>query len=226
MTIHAELALLSEAVYLPTWPEVEAAIGPDWQLVVPMDIGDVEGMLCRRGAEASALVFRGTEFTRGVLEDVGANFGPLDAWEGPGAIHRGYARYVGTIYEAALQAASEAAGAPLYITGHSLGGAMATLFSARADYTGRLSGFQTVSFGAPRCFNREAAKAMQELPVTRYCIQGDPAPLWPLNPWMAHSEPAVTLPMASLGLHDGLGLLSTHSIEAYRLALEELAEAA
>lgn len=193
MNLDAELAMLSEAVYLPTWPEVEAAIAPHWQLAAPLDIGDTEGMLCRRGAECSALVFRGTEFSRGKLGDIAANFGTWTNWEGPGSIHAGYYRHVDTIFEAARHAAKQAAGAPLYMTGHSLGGISATVYTARIGLHSDGHAIDAlVTFGAPKAFNPQASKVIT-VPSRRYVVSGDFAPRWPLNPWLRHHCPPITL---------------------------------
>lgn len=214
MSLDAELAMLSEAVYLPHWADVEAFIAPDWQLSVPFDVGNTEAMLCRRGASAAALVFRGTEFSRGVLSDIAANFGTWSLWEGPGSIHAGYYGYVRWVYEAARLAAKAIAGAPLYVTGHSLGGAAAHIYAARMACDGE--GHQidgVVTFGAPKVFNRESCGSIP-YPIRRHVVRGDFAPGWPVNPWMKHPcEAIVHEPMAP-----GMSSLERHwiGLSSYR----------
>lgn len=186
MNLDAELAMLCEAVYLPEWADVEAFIAPDWQLAVPLDVANSEAMLCRRGAEAVALVFRGTEFSRGKIADLADNLGTFSAWSGPGGIHSGYARYLRRLYQPARKAAWHIAGAPLYVTGHSLGGAVATLFAALNQFDAEPVAIErTVTFGSPRPFNTEAKKAL-DFPITRHVGSNDLARHWPLNPWFCH----------------------------------------
>lgn len=216
MNLARELAQLSAAVYLPTWAEVEAAIAPDWQLAVPLEHRHSEAMICRRGAKLTALVWRGTEFSRGSIRDVLSNFGSWVEWEGPGSIHSGYYNYVAPLYEEAKRQCAALAGAPLYVAGHSLGGAAAHIYAARLgqeldDYF--LDG--VVSFGAPKAFNWESARAI-DVPLSRYVMRGDFAPKWPINPWrrQPHGAPLVLEPP-----RPGMNPLEQHWIESYIAAL-------
>lgn len=199
-----ELALLSEAVYLPEWEDVEKAIAPYWQLVHPLDIANTEAMICRRGAEATALVFRGTEASRGNLWDIFQNIGTMAEWEGPGSVHSGYLKYVNRIYPYASKLLASLAGAPLFVTGHSMGGAAATLFAAKNSIGSPVKVDALVTFGAPKCMNREAASILEALPTRRYVNEFDLAVYWPLNPWFVHHcEPTP---------HPGRG----HSVTTYK----------
>lgn len=222
MNLDAELALLCEAVYLTEWQDVERFIAPDWQLVAPLDVGNTEAMLCRRGAMCSALVFRGTEFSRGVLTDVLANFGSWTLWNGPGSVHAGYWGYVDTIYTAAREAARQVVGAPLYITGHSLGGAAASLYAARMAYDAEphlIDGL--VTFGSPKAFNAESCGVIKA-PIRRHVVRGDFAPHWPVNPWLRHCAPAITHEPPSLRM----SALARHWIGVYRTVLANEANVA
>jgi hypothetical protein len=220
VSIDSELAMLSEAVYLETWAQVEAFIAPDWQLVAPLESDHSEAMLCRRGASAAALVFRGTEFSRGVLSDVLANFGSWALWEGPGSLHAGYAGYVRLLYKAARTAVKPLAGAPLYVTGHSLGGAAAHVYAARMGC--ETDGHQidaVVTFGAPKVFNGESRGCITA-PIRRHIIVGDFAPKWPLNPWLRHpADPIIHEPTKP-----GMSPIARHWIGAYRDVLDKPAQ--
>ena len=79
-----------------------------------------------------------------------------DAWIGGGSVHSGFRRAFASVekqlYEA-LHALSPEARANLYITGHSLGGALATLAASRFGCR------MVATFGSPRVGNREFAKS-------------------------------------------------------------------
>jgi triacylglycerol lipase len=96
-------------------------------------------------AEGFAVVaFRGTR--PGVLADLLADADlRLVRWEGAGRVHAGFA--------AALRRFESFPAGRVWFTGHSLGGALATLAHARAPGAG------LVTFGAPRVGDREFAAA-------------------------------------------------------------------
>lgn len=212
MSLAKELAALSAAVYLPTWEEVERAIAPKWQLSVPLEAGNSEAMICRRGASATALIWRGTEFSNGEFQDVLTNLGSWAEWEGPGSIHSGYYSYVDKLYAKAKQHCKALAGAPLYVAGHSLGGAAAHIYGARI---GQDSDWHIIdqihSFGAPKAFNSESAGTIRA-PLFRHVIQGDFAPKWPPNPWRKHPLGA---PLVYPPPRAGMSPLARHWIENY-----------
>lgn len=218
MNLDAELALLSEAVYLPTWEAVERMIAPHWQLAVPFEIGGTEAMICRRGADYTAFITRGTQFSEGKLSDIMANFGSWSLWEGPGSIHAGYFGHMRDLYAPARDALKRMAGAPCIVGGHSLGGAGAHVYAARnaCDPEGHIID-AVVTFGAPKCFNRESCGVIQ-VPIRRYVIEGDFAPKWPVNPWVKH--PSFCEPLKRKPPTSGMSSVGRHWIGAYRTVLD------
>lgn len=156
---------------------------------------------CRAGTQAAlvecgqwaALVFRGTQLTSGHprerLRDWSVNLRiQTTRWSGPGRVHAGYLTALKRVrYEARDFAEAVSAGKPIYVTGHSLGGALASGYAAWVSYTHvcdvtphHVGGL--VTFGAPRF---GTAKAMQplydEVPVVRWVRGQDVAPTW--VPW-------------------------------------------
>jgi hypothetical protein len=111
------------------------------------------------------LAFRGSQ-----AEDVGTDlrFRREGMTVLPGTWHRGFKYQLMDLYHQAVAAIRPHvyAGKKLYITGHSLGGALAVLFTARAFAldAGVLSTYKgTVTYGAPRVANRKASKWLDEV---------------------------------------------------------------
>jgi triacylglycerol lipase len=123
--------------------------GPTTQgaLVETVEVGD--------GAFA-ALVFRGTS---GRLSNWLSNLDMVASqWPSGGNVHRGFSNILMELWDT-IATALEATEKPLYYTGHSLGGALATLAASlrppRAVYT----------FGAPRIGDAEFAQTLARVPV-------------------------------------------------------------
>jgi len=209
--IDADLAQLSAAIYAATWPEVEAQMPEGWHIVLPFDKGPCEAMLCRNGIKAVALIFRGTEVSRFSIRDVLSNTGPMSYWDGKGSVHAGYWRYVNYVKESALGYASILAGAPFYVSGHSMGGAAASLWGGACE--NRIKIDAIVTFGSPKCMNEEAAKSVKT-PIRRYVIRNDPAQHWPPNPWLLAPGELITLEMRG-------NPLQKHNIDNYCIAVRK-----
>ena len=115
----------------------------------------------RSGESAEApfaiLVFRGTQHPRDWLTDLEVI--PL-GWQGKGIVHRGFGSALLAVWER-IEECLDALGGPVFYTGHSLGGALATLAASRrpphALYT----------FGSPRTGNREFAATMRGMRAYR-----------------------------------------------------------
>jgi pimeloyl-ACP methyl ester carboxylesterase len=122
------------------------------------------------------LAFRGTQI--GSARDVMAD---LDAWPvrwpGPGRVHHGFWRACRSLLTAIEPWLAAQGGAPLVLTGHSLGAAMATLLAAlRPDAA-------LVTFGSPRVGTKRFVAAFAGRSVQRYvdCTDGVTHLPWPIG---------------------------------------------
>ena len=175
---------------------------------------DTEAFLVTNGAYA-VLVFRGTEATRFHWRDLKSNLGIPVAWAGKGRAHAGYDRHLSMIRnEVTAMAERVASEMPLYVTGHSMGGALATLWAAFWYALGRgyrLKGL--VTFGAPKALTRAAAGPIA-CDMLRVVNDYDFAPKWP--PFIL-SHPCPAYHINSGGWP---GPVSRHSPARYKKVLD------
>jgi predicted lipase len=89
-----------------------------------------------------------------------------------GRIHRGFSRLYGKLSQQILQAAQRFSSAPTYVTGHSLGGALATLAAADlAANATRLKGqIQLYSYASPRVGDSAFARFYLSLVPNSYRV--------------------------------------------------------
>lgn len=86
-----------------------------------------------------------------------------EEWGFPGRFHRGFYKAIQGRWRAILdEAARQSAGRPIYVTGHSLGGAMAFLTAARLADAG-LPVASVYTFAAPRVGDDEFATRYEQL---------------------------------------------------------------
>ena len=106
--------------------------------------------------------------------------------------HRGFMEALHEIWEpllAAITEAVEASDRPLWITGHSLGGALALLAAWRLQRN-FITVHEIVTFGAPMIGNLAAAQAFEQEfvgKIFRYVNLEDPVPLLPSMSLVANS---------------------------------------
>lgn len=122
---------------------------------------DAQGFAALAADGTRYLAYRGTQADRRKDLIADARFWG-SAWDGPGRVHDGFLRA-----ERSLAAAVDAwldvrRGAPLVVTGHSLGAAMATITAAR------IPGSTLVTFGSPRVGNAAFRAALAGRTVRRY----------------------------------------------------------
>jgi hypothetical protein len=131
-------------------------------------------------AEAIYIAVRGTEPT-----SVGDWRSNLDTGSTPsgilnGGVHRGFYQAAKAIFEGLrpeLLTLTEAGPRPVFITGHSRGGAIAQLLQPMVEGVGLWSGLWT--FGAPPIMDRDAAETYGRVygqRATRVWIGNDPVP--------------------------------------------------
>ncbi len=211
-------ARLSGAIY-EEWPVFrQKALEIGFTVEDTWEHRETQGALVR-GPEAAAIVFRGTEASKARLRDLWSNFGWPSAWAGQGLAHSGYARHLDKIalrvFEAANQVPSEI---PLYLTGHSMGGAVASL-AASLYYTvnpgWKLAGL--VSFGAPKAMDRRACRAIG-CAKWRFVNRYDFAPFWPPSVMLTHPGDEIALDSGGWW-----GPVSRHGVGKYIEALERAA---
>lgn len=153
--------------------------------------------------------------------EIGTDF----AAAGVGArFHRGFIEALAMIWAPLFEATDQAqqkADRPLWITGHSLGGALALLASWRF-LRNFVSVHEVITFGAPMIGNAEAAKAFEtELAgkVFRYVNLEDPVPLLPTVSLMAtlysHCPNEVALSEAAEAASNALGQAKAEAAEVH-----------
>ncbi len=109
-------------------------------------------------------------------------------------VHQGFWEAADSVYSEILMrvVVEMAQGRKLWLTGHSLGGAMASVTAFRMQYISGLPVQGVITYGAPRVGNAEFYKVAEgsaagSLPLTlttqRFVLQGDPAPTFWNTGW-------------------------------------------
>ena len=172
----------------------EAADLSDWRPrhLDLIDTGAFAGFVASDD-HAAFLVFRGSALQLGsddlLRRSLQAWFANLDFAQveepGAGMVHRGYARELANLGERLPEMVRDHAlgGKPVYVTGHSAGGALAALAARRLHAAGA-DVRATVLFSAPRVGDRTFA-ASYPVPLLRIEHRHDLVPHLPLPPSLA-----------------------------------------
>ena len=120
---------------------------------------DTQGYVCC-GKEALLIAFRGTEVAK--IKDWFTDLMAIGvpAPSGVGKIHTGFAVGLGAVWPQLQQALAEQyhGQVPIWLTGHSLGGALATLAAAQIRFNANLPVQGLYTFGQPRVGDRKFTK--------------------------------------------------------------------
>ncbi|MDX1400396.1 MAG: lipase family protein [Kiloniellales bacterium] len=137
----------------------------------PFDDGNTQAYL----AECShlrLLAFRGSDDLKAWQTNIR---GLPVMWQGPGEVHEGFAEAFEAAWPEIGKDLTRSNGRPLIITGHSLGGALATLAAVHCPQA------LVYTFGAPRVGNQAFAHAFaaRGQQLHRFVNHRDPVPLLP-----------------------------------------------
>ncbi len=187
----------------------------------PFEHAGSQGMMVQQSrGKWAVMVFRGTEASKGSVSDILSNIGFPRSWAGEGKAHSGYRRHFAMIrYEARARAEIIPTACPLYVTGHSMGGSLATMYASWINSGGvndhKLAGL--VTLGAPKTLS-EAALACIPCPTYRVTNKYDFAPYWPPVPGLAHPEMEVKIDSGGW-----CGPVSRHGASKYTETLRDIA---
>lgn len=153
-------------------------------LVDTFNVGDTQGFVCtHRESEAAFLVYRGTESINDALDDVNAflTSKPFEQDDSDNSkVHRGFYHQFLDADEQVKDLLAKVEGKQLFITGHSLGGALAVL--ATRFYVFNSDG-ACYTFGAPATSNIDFQRRIKT-PIYRIVNEADPVSRLP-TPWVA-----------------------------------------
>ncbi len=144
----------------------------------------------RTNPDGAVLVFRGTLGLRDMFTDLQLVLRP---WAGPGHVHQGFKEAHAALWPA-LKQQLRALQCPIFLTGHSLGGALATMTAAlcRTELPSHdIAALYT--FGSPRVGDRVFSAALQSVPHFRVVNDLDVIPRLPpmipnpVLPYFEHS---------------------------------------
>lgn len=216
---HYMAIVLSDLIY-ENWKEVHHRLSVMGFVMLgePILHAGSECMVVRN-ATIAYLVFRGTEASKGSISDILSNVGFPRAWAGQGLAHSGYDRHFAMIRaQARARAEMVETATPLHITGHSLGGVLATMYSSLVGSGGQDDHkiMSLISFGAPKALSK-AAVATIRAPTYRYTNRYDFAPHWQPGFVLGHPEGQI---MVNSG--GWVGPVSRHGSDKYIHAVGSL----
>jgi pimeloyl-ACP methyl ester carboxylesterase len=210
--------VLSDLIY-ENWKEVHHRLGVMGFAMLGEPISHA-GSQCMvvRNKTVAYLVFRGTEASKGSISDILSNVGHPRRWAGQGLAHSGYDRHFAMIRAKARDRAELVdPETPLHVTGHSLGGVLATMYAAWVGSGGpddhKIESL--ITFGAPKALSK-AAVATIKAPGYRYTNRYDFAPHWQPGLVLGHPERQVKVNSGGW-----IGSVSRHGSSKYIKAVSE-----
>jgi len=163
----------SEAVYLE-WDDCESALAQyvDKSYTTKMfDNDGAQAYAFKMNATTAVIAFRGTEEKNDIWAD-------LAVWKESstvaGDVHYGFKREIDKIHEDIMVWIRSRAinkETTIFVTGHSLGAAMASIFTARLTELGYNVILYT--FGSPRVGDKKWANFLKDVPVYRFVNTND-----------------------------------------------------
>jgi triacylglycerol lipase len=138
---------------------------------------DIDGAQCHIvwNKDTYVICFRGTEPSE--FSDITADLNafPDKAQNGHGLVHNGFQEEVNKLWDSITPHLDKAKGKNFFITGHSLGGAMATIATSRlADSVTAL-----YTYGSPRAGTKSFVKSFAHIPHYRHVNNNDIVPKVP-----------------------------------------------
>ena len=143
------------------------------------DGGATRGFLAAR-QDAIVLVFRGTDIES--VQDWAINLNALQIQDNGAKVHQGFGLALASVWDkitVPLQKLVEQRKRKVWITGHSLGGALATLATRRL-LNMKIGQIETHTFGQPRVGDKAMGKQITS-PFYRFAYVSDPVPLVPFG---------------------------------------------
>ena len=199
-----EAAICSKLAYDPSAEEIVTRLGFSYKAIQSKDhfawVGERQGI--------TVVAFRGTMLRGRETKSYRSNLSTdLVPWSGPGLVHEGYHKALWQIIAAIRR---EVKGRDnIVMTGHSMGGAMATLAAQL------VSADRVHVFACPRLGNKELAAAIyDQVRVTRYVNRCDFLARLPFAGMIRGSEPQIRERYAHVGRAVRLPTFG-HSMTAY-----------
>jgi hypothetical protein len=168
------LGRIARAVYVADPLAKLPDLGELFSNITSFACGSVFGIVAGNHSDA-VVAFRGTDANREWVEAVA--FSQID-W-GMGRVHKGFATALDSVWNPIMAGLFDvdAVNKRIWLTGHSLGGSLATLATLRLTHLG-FEPHMTVTYGSPRVMDAVAAKTLAS-PVLRVVNNEDAVPDFP-----------------------------------------------
>lgn len=144
-----------------------------FKILATFNAKDTQGFLAK-GSEFAVLAFRGTE---GNIKDIATDLNIRFYKAKAGKTHMGFAQAFTAVEKDVLEAVDNLGSTPFFVTGHSLGGALATIATSKLKRS-NLSACYT--YGSPRVGNPEFDSDLIKVPVYRVVNSSDAVTRVPL----------------------------------------------